>query len=226
MELVIENYGLIHPFSEWQKKQEEYWAKRVAGITLDRLVLMEHEPIYTAGVRCAIDSSKIDECFNVPRRELPCEIITANRGGLVTYQGPGIFSVYCIFKAKNETNDWEHAEWLHEILHSAASRFFESYEVDVFTLGSGEKRGPRGLFVHPNKKIASVGFQIEKHVSKYGLTVSMDPDEHYLEPLIPCGLKGFKMTSLHKESGLRKKFSLEEKEEMKTKLIAEICARI
>src|SRR3989344_1026313 len=216
MDLVVADLGFGYSFETWQVLQDKYWEVCVQG-SQNRLVFAEHPPVYTAGASCAGNAEKIQQCFKKPVDQLPANVALTRRGGLVTYQGPGILSTYCIFKIGNLG-----INFLHEILHRAGMSLLQCYGIENITVGAGEKRG---LFLEPGKKIASFGFQISRGVSRYGCAISLDPEQIYLDPLIPCGLEGYELTSLARELR-REKFSREEKAAIQQVLVAEITARL
>lgn len=212
MKVQIEDWGIGLTLKEAVEKQEFCWAERVYNQAPDRLIFAEHQPVYSAGLSLAGNIKGQKRCFKKEIWELPAGILVTKRGGLVTYQGPGMLSVYCIFEMKNHS-----PRWLINILEDSAQKLLELY--GICTRKSCFNNP--GLYIDKNKKIASIGFRVARGVSQYGLTVSLDPDQKYLDPLIPCGLVGVEMTSLAQEVG-RKKFSPAEKDTIKTVLATEI----
>lgn len=213
MNIKIEDWGMV-PIKEALEEQDRYWERRTRGKIPDTTIFAEHEPVYTAGASLKNNPQGKQKCFKVDIAELLAPIIDTRRGGLVTYQGPGILSVYCVFGIKNQS-----PVELAGILEDAAIAFLKTYGIKP----ERSKRN-RGCFIRENKKIASIGLQISRGITRYGLAISLDPDPQYLEPLIPCGLNGIELTSLAQELGL-KKFSEKDKDIIKTTLSTEIVRR-
>lgn len=212
--LEIEDCGMGVPIRWAVEQQNDYWAERVYGKAPDRLIFVEHEPVYTAGASLAKNPAGIRQCFKKEIWELPATVEILGRGGLVTYQGRGILSVYCVFGMKNfSVPDFENT------LLDSVSALLKTYSVET----RRRKHNP-GLYIGGEKKVVSFGLQISRAVSRYGITISLDPEQKYLEPLIPCGIKNMRMTSLAEELGVEN-FSASEKSEIKTKLASEILAR-
>jgi len=211
----IEDWGVNFPIKKAVAIQDEYWAEKVfKNKENDQLIFVEHEPVYTAGASLAKNLAGIQRCFKKEIWELPAPIEIIGRGGLVTYQGPGILSVYCIFEIKNMSiSNFENA-----LLDSAAA-CLKTYGVET-----RRRKDNPGLYIGKEKKIASVGLQISRGVTRYGMTVSLVPEEKYLEPLIPCGLKDVRITSMAEELNV-KSFSESEKDEIKIKLATELISR-
>lgn len=215
MNLAIEDWGSGIPIREAVEKQDNYWAEKVfKKDTPDKLIFVEHEPVYTAGASCAASSKLIRRCFKKEIWELPAPVEIIRRGGLVTYQGPGIISLYCIFNLQNIS-----IHRFENMLLSAAEKFFDAYGIKT-----NRRLDNPGLYIGKEKKIASLGLQITRLVSRYGLTISLDPEKKYLAPLIPCGLKNMRMTSLAEELNV-KNFSESEKAEIKIRLSQEVVPR-
>lgn len=224
MTIEIKDWGSGFPIKKALEAQDEYWAERVYGKpaspsqggTPDRLIFVEHEPVYTAGASLAYfpSPSRIRENFKVDLWMLPCPIIFTRRGGLITYQGPGILSVYCVFKVRDFVNIY-----LISLLEDVAEAVLQKQGVKTL-----RKDKVRGIFVCENKKIASVGMSTSRGVSRYGLAISLDPEPRYTEPLIPCGLKDTRLTSLAEEFG-QEKISADIRTDVKQSLASEIIER-
>jgi len=217
MRLEIEDWGADVPIKQAVERQDEYWAEKVFKKDApDKIIFVEHEPVYTAGASCAASNKLIRKCFKKEIWELPAPVEIIRRGGLVTYQGPGILSAYFIFSFKNFS-----PRGFNGFLLDSADALLKTYGVSAT---SGHFKENPGLYVGERKKIVSLGTQISKGVSRYGLAISLNPDEKYLEPLIPCGLENMRVTSLTEELNV-KSFSDSEKDKIKIKLATELISR-
>ena len=217
MRLEIEDWGDDIPIKWAVEKQDEYWAEKVFWQDApDKIIFAEHEPVYTAGASCAASNKLIRKCFKKEIWELPAPVEMIRRGGLVAYQGPGMLSAYFIFSFKNFS-----PRGFNDFLLDSADAFLKIYGVSATSRRFKENPG---LYIGERKKIVSLGTQISKGVSRYGLAISINPDKKYLEPLIPCGLENMRMTSLAEELDV-KNFSENEKSEIKIKLATELISR-
>lgn len=191
MNIEIIDFGKIYT-AKALEAQDLYWSEKVYTVRSDKLIFAEHEPVYTAGLRCRDDLELMKGCFKVPLWKLPCPTLITGRGGLVTYQGPGILSVYAVFNVPN----FEPRKF-NDMLLSSAEQVLKFFGV----ISRRSDVNP-GLYVGPDKKIVSVGLKYSRGVTRFGMTLSLEPDESYLKPLIPCGIAGVRMTSLKEETGV------------------------
>jgi len=179
------------PINKTLDVQDRCWAERVYRDTTDKLIFAEHEPVYTAGVAAGQNLELLKKCFKKPLWDLPCQYIITQRGGLATYQGPGILSVYCVFKIPDFN-----PQKFNDILLSSAEEVLNFFDIS-------SRRGVKnpGLYIGEDKKIVSVGLKYSRGVTRFGMALSVEPDPFYLRSLIPCGFEGVRLTSLKEEVG-------------------------
>lgn len=178
--------GLV-PYRDGVAIQEQLRARRQAEEIPDTLLLLEHPPVYTRGRRAKDDELSLGEDFY---RAQGIEIVQTNRGGRVTYHGPGQLVGYPIMRVK-------------DVL--AHLRLMESAIVDALAKEGVEARsrcdeGPdwTGVWVGPGK-IASLGVHVSREVSAHGFAVNVDNDLTPFSWVVPCGLGGVSMTSIAAE---------------------------
>lgn len=191
LKIRIEDWGVNVPIRQALEKQDDYWAECVYGNVPGRLIFAEHEPVYTAGLRAGQNLELLQKCFDKPVWDLPCACVVTARGGLATYQGSGILSVYCVFKIQNFC-----PQQFNNLLLSSAEEALKSFGITLH-----RKNKNPGLYVGKNKKMVSLGLKYSRGVTRFGMAISLDPDEKYLEPLIPCGIENMRLTSLRDEIG-------------------------
>ncbi len=148
------------------------------------LIITEHEPVLTMGRRA--DSSDI----LVDRAVLDEEGISVHRverGGLITYHGPGQLVAYPVFNLRTMSMD------VGELVHGLEEVVLDT----LFDFGiKGERiEGRRGVWVK-GEKIASVGVAVRRSVSFHGVALNCDPDLSHFEWINPCGMNGIRMTSM------------------------------
>jgi len=179
----IIDLGLIDYEKAWNL-QHQLWAGRVEEKLPDLLLLLEHPHVITLGRRGnrshLIASQEVLEAMKIP-------IFHVERGGDVTYHGPGQIVGYPIFNLKDYGYRLvRFVSQLEEVLLSVLADF-----------QIGGRRDPlnRGVWVN-SEKIASVGVAIKRWVSFHGLSLNYETDLKYFELINPCGLEGKKMTSM------------------------------
>lgn len=168
--------------------QQQCHAERLAGSRNDTLLLLEHLPVYTAGratrpLHLRPEPASLD---NVP---IPIEAV--NRGGSVTYHGPGQLVAYPILR-------------LSDYAPGAKSYVHMLEEVLIRTLRRVGIQGYRmaktpGVWVsdrNGDAKIASIGARIDRGITFHGLALNVVNDLRPFSNIVPCGLDGCRMTSL------------------------------
>jgi lipoate-protein ligase B len=188
----ILDLGLIDYERAWDL-QHQLWSRRVEEELPDVLLFLEHPHVITLGRRGnrshLIASPEVLEAMKIP-------LFHVERGGDVTYHGPGQIVVYPVFNLKDYGYRLvRYVSQLEEVILSVLKDF-----------GIVGRRDPlnRGVWVD-GEKIASVGVAIKRWVSFHGLSLNYETDLKYFELINPCGLEGKKMTSMSKI--LRKEIS-------------------
>ena len=162
--------------------------KEVAsGDSEDTLLLAEHKPVITIGRRSSKENILRTKEFLSSQG---IDIVDVDRGGDVTYHGPGQIIAYPVFRLQSEGRD------IHNFLH-----FLEevgTYFLMQYGLRVQERPGLRGLWIE-DRKIGSIGIGVRKWVTYHGLAINIDLDLTSFSFIRPCGLKDAKVTSLKKE---------------------------
>jgi lipoate-protein ligase B len=178
------------PYAPVLELQRALCRARVEGqITEDLLLLVEHDPVMTLG-RSTQTSS-----LPIPPADLPAhgvEVFEVERGGDVTFHGPGQLVGYPIVDLQQLKPD------LHWYL-----RELEGALIDALgTLGIPGQRskGQTGVWVGP-RKIASIGVHVKKWITLHGFALNVTTDLKYFDLIVPCGIDGVEMTSVAKETG-------------------------
>ncbi|OGP93419.1 MAG: lipoyl(octanoyl) transferase [Deltaproteobacteria bacterium RBG_16_48_10] len=184
----IVDLGLIDYEKAWEL-QHQLWSKRVEGELPDLLLLLEHPHVITLGRR-GNRSCLIATPDELEKRKVP--IFHVERGGDVTYHGPGQIVGYPILNLK---------EYGYRLV-----RFVDQLEEVILRVlkdfGIEGKRDAlnRGIWVD-REKIASIGVAIKRWVSFHGFALNYETDLRYFDLIHPCGLEGVKMTSTGKLLG-------------------------
>jgi lipoate-protein ligase B len=168
--------------------QREVARARIAGdLEEDVLLLVEHPPVITLG-RSAKDAHMLATPAYLEQRGV--ELFEVERGGDVTFHGPGQLVGYPIVDLKQHRRD------LHWYL-----RQVEQFLIDAlapFSLGA-ERRPPHtGVWIG-ERKIASIGVHARDWVTWHGFALNVATDLHYFDLIVPCGIQGVRMTSVDAE---------------------------
>ena len=177
--------GLIS-YADGLALQERVVAEILDGTAGERLILLEHEPVYTIG-RLRDQSSLRD-----PQR-LPHPVVETNRGGQATYHGPGQLVGYPILDLRQRGQDLHaHLRMIEDVLIAACERF---------GVAAGRRDGLTGVWVE-NRKMASIGVGVKKWISMHGFAINItDECLAGFFAITPCGIDGVTMTSLSQEAG-------------------------
>lgn len=183
--------GLLNYQRAWdlQKSIHEEVAN---GFRKNSLLLLEHPPVYTAGRRTLAEERPTDGS----------EVIDVDRGGKITFHGPGQLVGYPIVRLRESENVVGFVREIEKSLIEVCNEF--GIPGERFCERSGvwirDKAGDR--------KIAAIGMRVAKGVTMHGFAINVDPDLSFYERIVPCGIKDASVTSMKKE--LNRQISIEE----------------
>jgi lipoyl(octanoyl) transferase len=189
-ELWVSDLGRA-PYAEVLEIQRAVARDRITGaIPEDVLLLVEHPPVVTMG-----RSSKSDHLTASPAllATRGVELFEVERGGDVTFHGPGQLVGYPIIDLKRHRQD------LHWYL-----RELEGVLIDALaTVGIPAVRRPglTGVWTSTGRKIASIGVHARDWVTWHGFALNVTTDLSYFDLMVPCGITGVEMTSVSRELG-------------------------
>tara|TARA_S200000501_G_scaffold175815_1_gene165495 strand:+ start:3678 stop:4334 length:657 start_codon:yes stop_codon:yes gene_type:complete len=182
----------IKPFEEVWSLQKILQFKRIKGQISDTLILVEHEPVYTFGKNGNHDHL-------LPEHNRKIRVFNTERGGDITFHGPGQLVVYPIINLKNyRTSIFWYIRTLEEVIIECL-KYYEIFATRI--------DGLTGVWVK-NKKIAALGVRISRWVTMHGFSLNVYTDLKYYDGIIPCGVRDYGVTSIEKVSGEVHKMSL------------------
>jgi len=146
----------------------------------DELWLLEHSPVYTLGLGASENHLLI-------KNDIP--VIRSDRGGEVTYHGPGQIVAYFLINLRRK--GWGPKRFVNE-LESSVIDFLKDYGIS-----STRQQGSPGVYIG-DKKISSVGLKIKRGFSYHGLSINIDMDLGPFESINVCGNQSLKVTHLNK----------------------------
>lgn len=170
--------------------QKELVEERRAGRIGDTLLLLEHPPVITLGVKTRRGPTNI--VASADRLEAEgVEVFETGRGGDVTYHGPGQLVGYPIFDLRPDRQDvHRYVRDLEEVLIRA---------VKTFGIEGGRVAGLTGVWVGPpgrEDKLAAIGVRISRWITSHGFALNVDADLSGFELIVPCGIQDRGVTSL------------------------------
>jgi len=149
----------------------------------DLIWILEHEDLYTAGTSYK-ESEIIDKSI---------KIFKTNRGGKITYHGPGQLICYFVIDLKKGKKD---IRKFISILEKTIIDTLKSYNIDTFA-----DKENIGIWYNDNsqiKKVGAIGIRVSKWIAYHGFSININNDLQKYEAIIPCGIKDKSVTSLKK----------------------------
>ncbi|MDQ4130847.1 MAG: lipoyl(octanoyl) transferase LipB [Actinomycetota bacterium] len=186
-ELWVAQLGRVG-YQEAAELQDRVRSARQAGTIPDALLLLEHPPVYTKGRRTAEGDLPMPEDWYAERG---IDVVRADRGGRVTYHGPGQLVGYPIMAIGD----------VHGYLRTMESALLRALADEG--IQAEVREGLTGVWVG-ERKIASIGVHVSRRVTTHGFAVNADNDLTPFEWIVPCGIDSVRMTSVSAETARAK----------------------
>ncbi len=185
------HYDGLQPYEAAWAEQRRLHAARVAGEIPDTVMLLEHEPVYTAGKRTA-PSERPSAAAGAP-------VIDVDRGGKITWHGPGQVVGYPIVRLAEPVDVVAFVRQVEQVLIDVCA------ELGLAT-GRIEAPGRSGVWVGadergPDRKVAAVGLRVAQGTTMHGFALNCDCDLAWFSRIVPCGIADAGVTSLSAELG-------------------------
>ena len=178
------NRLLFCPYEKARKRQLALVEKRISGEIPDSVLLVEHEPVVTLGTASRKEHLLLSDS---EYRRRGIKIIPTDRGGDVTYHGPGQLVVYPIIKLREDERD---AHLYLRRLEEAVIRFLSPLGIAAF-----RRKGRTGVWTETGK-IAACGVHLRRWVTYHGTAINVEPDLDAFSTIVPCGLQDRRVTSI------------------------------
>ena len=169
--------------------QKEKVAQRKAGAIPDTLLLLQHPHVYTLGRNAQQENLMVSAEWLAARG---AQVFHTDRGGDVTYHGPGQLVGYPILDLTQHRRD---ISWYMRSLEEVFIRVARHWGIEA-----GRSPGAAGVWVG-NDKLVAMGVHLSRWVTSHGFAFNVNTDLHYFEWIVPCGLHGKGVTSLAKLLG-------------------------
>jgi lipoyl(octanoyl) transferase len=196
-EILVKRLGIV-PYLEAWELQKDLAEQRRRNEVPDVLLLLEHPPTYTRGRR----SNPEELPMGIEWYEAQgIEVHDTDRGGLVTYHGPGQLVAYPIVDLATYDNDVHaYVRGLEQVIIGALSEVgIPVQTIDGLTGVWTDGDPPPTLSSNPAQKIASIGLHVSRGITTHGLAINVNNDLQPFEWIVPCGIEGATMTSLARE---------------------------
>ena len=188
--ITVDNLGLIDYTAAWDR-QRELAAERADNVGQDRLLLLEHPPVYTAGRRTEPADRPVD---GTP-------VIDVDRGGKITWHGPGQLVGYPIVKLAEPVDVVRYVRLIEEALITVCTDM---------GLTCGRIDGRSGVWLpaelsggqwKPERKVSAIGVRVQRGVALHGFALNCNSVLTGFDNIIPCGIRDAGVTTLSQELG-------------------------
>jgi lipoyl(octanoyl) transferase len=204
-QVFFEDLGEISYKSAWDYQEEllalNVQAKKEGAGTTNHLLFLEHPPVYTLGKSGHEENILISESDRISRG---IEYYKANRGGDITFHGPGQLVGYPILDLeKYYTDIGRYLRNLEEVVIDTMADY---------GLKGERSKGETGVWLDPGtpgreRKICAMGVRCSRWITMHGFAFNVNTDLSYFDYIIPCGIKDKKVTSLANELGHKLSFN-------------------
>lgn len=187
------------PFIDWGRtdyraaweRQGELVTRRIAGEIGDTLVFTEHDPVFTLGLRGGAEAHLVWSAEKLTHEGI--SVVKTNRGGDITYHGPGQIVGYPIVSLASQKDLHAYLRFLEQVVINA---------LGSLGLAASRREGKTGIWLG-RRKIAAIGVAVRRWVTYHGFALNVDPDLTHFTGIVPCGISAADgtVTSMRAELG-------------------------
>ena len=174
----------VEYLAAWEMQREVH-AQVVAGEIPDTVLLLEHPSVYTAGRRTEPHERPFDET----------PVVDVDRGGKITWHGPGQLVGYPIVRLPDPIDVIAHVRRIEAMLIEVCSQVGVATQQVIGRSGVWVAADSRG----PDRKIAAIGIRVTQGVTMHGFALNCDNDLAFFDRIVPCGIRDAEVTTLTKE---------------------------
>ena len=184
------DWGRTRYEAAW-RQQEELVAQRIAGTIGDTLIFTEHEAVFTIGLRSGAETNLVWNDEQLTREGV--EVVKTNRGGDITYHGPGQIVGYPIVSLAARQDLHEYLRFLEQVLINS---------VGCIGLAASRREGKTGIWLG-KRKVAAIGVAVKRWVTYHGFALNVNSNLAHFGGIVPCGIGAQEgtVTSLQTELG-------------------------
>jgi lipoyl(octanoyl) transferase len=185
-------------YAEARERQDELVGRRIEGSIGDTLVFTEHEPVFTVGVRTGSEAHLLWNEERLAREGV--EVVKTNRGGDVTYHGPGQIVGYPIVSLSSRKDLHAYLRFLEDVLINSVAQI---------GLTASRREGKTGIWIG-QRKIAAIGVAVRRWVAYHGFALNVSARLAHFAGIIPCGINAAEGTVSSLETELGRSIPLAE----------------
>jgi lipoyl(octanoyl) transferase len=186
--LTVDHLGTV-PYEPTWELQDELAEQRRSRKIGDRLLLLEHFPVYTIG-RGGKETNLLASRERL--RQIGATFVRIDRGGDITFHGPGQIVAYPIVELRDALD-------LRRYVRTLEAAIIDT--VGALGLQADRLDGQPGIWVDGERKLAAIGVRVKRGVTTHGLALNVINDLRWFEEMIPCGIPDKGVTSLARELG-------------------------
>lgn len=179
----VRNMGRQDYRKMWEL-QKELFTKRLADEIPDTLLLVEHDPVFTIGRTGSDVNIRAGRKF-VEQSGIP--VVDIDRGGDITWHGPGQLVGYPILRLENYYRD------VHRYLRDLEETIIRSLE--RFGISAGRTDGMTGVWID-GRKIAAIGVKVTRWITMHGFALNVSNELSHFDMIIPCGIRDRQVTTM------------------------------
>ncbi|CAL1414787.1 unnamed protein product [Linum trigynum] len=181
------------PYADAWKWQKDIVAEKKALVETnhdcpDTLIVLQHHPVYTLGMGSSL------EHLNFDMNDAPFNVYRTERGGEVTYHGPGQLVIYPIVNLRNHKMD---IHWYLRALEEVIIRVLSS----AFSIEASRVDGLTGVWFG-DQKLAAIGVKVSRWITYHGVALNVTTDLAPFKSIVPCGIKDSRVGSIKSLLGL------------------------
>ena len=189
-----QDWGLTH-YSQALKSQQSLLSQRINNSINDTLVFTEHHPVYTLGSRKSSTDNILWNSEELKKQNITIE--KTNRGGNITYHGPGQIVGYPIISLQNKKDLHIYLRTIEQVIINA---------LGCHGLVTTRFEGKTGIWLrdkYTNRKIAAIGIAVKKWTTYHGFALNVNANLDHFQGIVPCGISSDEgsVTSMDKELG-------------------------
>ena len=176
-------------YADAYARQLELVSRRIRNEITDTLILTEHHPVFTIGRRKDARQHLVWDSSQLQQQGV--EVEETNRGGDITYHGPGQIVGYPIMDLRENRDLHRYLRHMEEALIRTLAHY---------GLFAGRREGMTGIWLG-HRKIAAIGIAVKQWVTYHGFALNVAPTLHHFSGIVPCGIVDGTVTSMHAELG-------------------------
>ena len=184
---IVRQLDRLTPYLEGWEQQRRLHESVVAGERGNLVLLVEHEPVYTAGKRTRPEDRPTDGS----------PVIDVDRGGRITWHGPGQLVGYPLVRMPDPIDVMDYVHCLEAAVMSVCADLGIATERQEERTGVWVPADDRG----PSRKIAAIGVRIARGVTMHGFALNCNNDLDWYHRIVPCGIRDAGVTTISEELG-------------------------